>query len=249
MAKWQTNETVVIWLILFGLILMAFVIFIAIYIKISSDKIQDHLTKENEMKLAYQQSLLKIYISAQEEERARIASDIHDELIGKLVAAKIQLEKTGNHTSIQLLSKGINLARLISHNLHDPWIEIQSFKELIINLLEEWEDKFLIIRKIDIRHKNQFTTETKTQIMRILQELLVNIEKHAKASKIKLHIRWTTENLNIILKDNGQGFLLNCINTGRGLKNIETRVQFLKGHYKIKSKINRGTTVIIYLNH
>lgn len=248
MEKWETNETVVIWLIIFGLILITVVIFFSIYIKVSSDKIQDNLIKESQLKLTHQKSLLKTYILAQEEERARIAADIHDGLIGKLVAAKLQIEKDGNANSMQLLSRGIKLARNISHNLHDPWVDIQSLEELIYNLKEVWEEKFSIEYKIDIRHEKKLLVESKVQIMRILEELLVNIEKHASASEIQFHLRWTIANFSIILKDNGRGFDQSIGKKGRGLKNIESRVQFLKGKYKIKSGATKGTIMILVLN-
>ena len=96
--------------------------------------------KEAATQLAYQKNLLETTIKTQELERHRIAADIHDELIGKLTALKMQQEITHNdQKTIEALHQSINIARRISHDLSPPLIEFTLLPDLIKELLDPWE--------------------------------------------------------------------------------------------------------------
>lgn len=248
MEKWQTNETIVIWIILIGLVLIILVSFFAIYIKVTSKRIQSSIEKESAMKLQYQQSLLETFIQAQEDERQRIAADIHDDLIGKLTAAKIQLENNGEIDAIEILEQGILKARSISHNLSDPLIEYELIEDLILETLSPWRDRIEIDTHIDVRSKVHESAEHKAQVLRIVQELFVNVDKHSKASRVKIQLRKTGRSLILFFSDNGIGFSAGDDPSGIGMKNIESRIQYIKGHHRIRSFPGFGTSLLLVIN-
>jgi signal transduction histidine kinase len=86
---------------------------------------------------------------------------------------------------------------------------------------------------------------TKVNIYRILQESVQNIIKHAKANHVWIHFYLDAEQLNLIIEDNGVGFDVNGDKKGIGLKNIASRVQKLKGSFKIDSIPNKKTLIHI----
>ena len=249
MEKWQTLETVVIWLVLFVVIFAALMIFIVLYINASTDKIQKNRKREDELKLEHQQKLLETFITTQENERNRIASDLHDDLIGKLVVMKLQLENGQKEIIdiIPVLSKAIVVARSISHDLMPALIEYEPLREIIADLVRPWKVRLNILFKHDVRIDVQETNECKIQITRIIQELIVNIEKHAQASCVHLTLRKTKKYIMLYLKDNGKGFNHSEINKGLGFNSVETRILYLGGKFKIKSNKGGGTSFLLIL--
>jgi signal transduction histidine kinase len=121
--------------------------------------------------------------------------------------------------------------------------------ELIEELLEPWKKVVTVIYRTDLRIDQSYNIEMKIHFTRIIQELINNISKYAEASTMSVHVRQSKSGLAIILKDNGIGFSMDQNKRGLGLKNIETRVQYLKGHYKTKSKIGVGTSTLFVFNH
>jgi signal transduction histidine kinase len=199
--------------------------------------------KEAKTQLAYQQNLLQTTIKTQEIERHRIAADIHDGLIGKLTAIKMEQEITQkDEKTIHALHESINIARRISHDLSPPLIEFTTLPDLIKELLYPWEQHLLITATYDIRVEMNHTDDFKVQITRIVQEIITNIVKHADATQMRLHIKQTQSYMALQLSDNGKGYDISQNSKGLGSKNIETRVQYLKGIYKVKSQLKKGTS-------
>jgi Signal transduction histidine kinase len=83
------------------------------------------------------------------------------------------------------------------------------------------------------------------QIFRILQELLTNIIKHAKASEVIIQFSEIDDSFNIMIEDNGIGFNASEEFTGMGLKNIKDRMEHISGELMIDSSIENGTTIIL----
>lgn len=242
METWQKPETIILWITivaLFVIVLLTVIIFLirAIFRKIIKAK-----EKEAATQLAYQKNLLETTIKTQELERHRIAADIHDELIGKLTALKMQQEITHNdQKTIEALHQSINIARRISHDLSPPLIEFTLLPDLIKELLDPWEQHVQIETTFDIRSEINDTDEFKVQITRLIQEIITNTIKHANATQMHLHLKQTKNYMVLRISDNGKGYDVAKQSTGLGTKNIETRVQYLKGLYKVKSQIGKGT--------
>lgn len=102
--------------------------------------------------------------------------------------------------------------------------------------------------KRDIRYNSTLSENVKIQLTRILQELITNMVKHAEARIINIHLRHTDKWLFMKVEDNGKGFDLSSNSRGLGLKNIEFRMEYIRGKYKLKSKVGKGTSYIFILN-
>jgi len=252
MEEWQNPETILRWIVIaivFFLLLLSFIVLLVrtIFKKIVKTKLAESATK-----LAHQQSLLDITIKTQEKERKRIAADLHDEIIGQLTILKLQqeLNNTPNIESINLINNSIHSARRISHDLSPPLLEYTLLPDLIKETISLWKSKFQINSFFDIRKKDhQYNNEFKIQLIRIIQELVTNINKHANASEIEIHFRQSDNYTLLKIKDNGIGYNMLNQQKGLGLKNIETRVYYLKGNYRTQSTINKGTSSLFLFKH
>lgn len=245
MEEWQKSETIVLWLLIGVSFLVLLLVFIIVLTRIMFKKTIQRKEAEAKLKLEYQQSLLDATIKTQEKERKRIAADLHDALISKLTVLKI---KEGEGENEALIDESISIARRISHDLSPPLLEFSSLTDLIGEALEPWKQKMEVSYKVDIRKEINFSNDFKIQLTRVVQEILTNISKHAKAKEIHVHIRQSSNGLGLVIRDTGVGFKMDTKKKGLGLQNIETRIQYLKGEYKLKSEPGKGTTNIFYLN-
>lgn len=193
-------------------------------------------------------------LSAQEEERATIAADLHDNLGSKIATLKLYVENYSNakdfndyydklkllisdtYGEIREISKNKNFGAPIDKGL------IPSTKA-IANQISDTEKLSIKVINIDVNKRLENTTEI--QIFRIIQELLTNSIKHSNASEVIIQFAEENNVLNIIVEDNGKGFDITKNTTGTGLINIERRVDKLNGELVIDSSLNNGTTVIL----
>jgi len=242
MDTWQEPKTLAIYLSL--VLIFVFILITAIIIAVRISLSKTIKAKENEarMKLEHQQRLLENSILTQERERARIAADIHDELIGKLTAIKMTNQiKEKSQEMDDLISKGIQIARRISHDLMPPLIEYSSLEDLIKETIQPWQNKLTIDMTSNNDKNLSISSEIKIHFVRIIQEVLVNTAKHSNAENVHIHLRISPKWIGMNISDNGVGFDINSIKHGLGLSNIETRVQYLKGNYKLRSSSTHGT--------
>lgn len=248
MADWQDPKTMSTWIWGVSLIVLFLIIYFLLFIK----NYVKRLIKENQiiadLKLKTQQDLLKNALHVQEEERSRIALDIHDNLISQLNIIRMLNQNNENRESInEKLKESMKTARDISHDLTPPLFEELSLNELISDYI------FSIRSGINIQcystpsDGKAYLTQGKIHLFRIFQELITNCLKHAKATKIDVYFRRTDSFISLMIRDNGIG-LHEDKDQGIGLQNIESRAQFLNAKYKFKSKQNVGTNFILCIN-
>lgn len=212
--------------------------------------------------IAHQKEIrTKAILEAEEKERRRIAQDLHDGVGQLLSAAKLNLSNLDSKLSVQteeqklamqnalsLVDDSVKEVRAVSHNMMpNTLIKLglaSAVREFITKLGNAPTLKVdLEIVGLDTRLDNQ----VETVLYRVIQEIVNNIIKHAKASQISMQlIRHETE-LNVMIEDNGVGFDTAKLDNfeGIGLKGIQTRIEFLNGSVHFDSVIGRGTTVII----
>lgn len=250
METWENPELVTLWVLIIAGFLGVFVVFNFLLVR-------SYLRRTIRTKLAkakaqatYEQNILKATIETQESERDRIAADLHDSLIGKLAVVKMKMEiEEENPESIGLMDESIKLARRISHDLSPPLLGFNSLVDLVKELVHPWKNKIQIADFYDVRNEYNYSENFKKQIIRIVQEMLVNITKHAEAEKVTIRYRQTEHQLALLVADNGKGFDMTEQRKGIGLRNIESRVNYLKGKYRMKSEVNQGTsTLFVFQN-
>lgn len=250
MEKWQNPELIKTWILIilgFFTVLLIFIIFITRY---SYQKIARNKIAEAKAKTEHQKNLLESTVLTQEKERKRIAADLHDGLIGKLIACQIMTEKSAIEDKRKdLIQESIEMARNISHDLSPPLLNFRSLSELIQDSLDPFQNHYQVETYIDVRQDNKYATDFKIQFLRITQESLSNIMKHSHAKTIKFRLRESSKYTILFIQDDGIGFINDLKKNGLGLKNIETRVQYLNGKFRIHSKKDQGvSSLFIFKN-
>jgi two-component system NarL family sensor kinase len=209
-----------------------------------------------------QNELFNTIVTTQDQERKRIAQDIHDSLGSVLSAAKLklssleeskailspdQLEKY--QTSLDLLDEASTELRNISHNIMPATLSKLGLEAALQNLI----DKIAAHSKLQIHFsaygfEGRMEEKTEMSIYRIILELLNNIVKHASAEKLSIQLIKYPAYINLMVEDNGKGFNYHKAleeKKGIGLGNILSRVDYMNGSIEVDSSPGKGTTVII----
>lgn len=204
--------------------------------------------KKKKLKLEKQNAQLytKQLLDKTEEERKRIASDLHDSVSHELLSLKNSFEEKTNLTD-QKIDAIINDIRIISRNLHPIMFDKIGLKSSIEQMVERTQsvNEFMVTAELD--YDNSLTSAQELQLYRIIQEALSNIIKYANAVAAKITIIDKQSKLFIEIKDNGIGFNVNEKLNGTnafGLHNIIERSRAIGGEAKIYSDKN-GTVITI----
>ena len=215
-------------------------------------------TLEDDVKMKGMQSM----IAGQEMERERIAQDLHDSLGGLLSTVKLQFDSVqAKNEEIKnlkeyknankLLDSAVEEVRSISRNLQPGALAelglVPALKDLINNFDgEHYPDVDLQVYDIPKKIDNIVALS----IFRVIQELLYNSVKHAKASEILIQVNKEGNELVIQFEDDGIGFdMENLKHKGMGLENIKSRIDFLKGTIAFDSKDGEGLSVLIHVHY
>lgn len=251
------NRQLIIWV--FGAILfIALVIFLMVYRSIINKRKLAQMElriKENQLDemMANQES--KAYsamLKGQEEERERIAQDLHDRLGGTLAALKLALKRPDNKVSdedLAVVDEAVNEVRSIAHNLSTGLLKKYGLAEALQQLKLTIEKTGKLSLNIYLNSSIATLGQSRTiELYRIVQELLNNTLKHADATQVSIQTNQDGAAFNLIYEDNGSGFNQSEKSGGIGLENIKKRVKKLKGTLHIDSELGRGSIFIIELN-
>jgi len=207
------------------------------------------------------QQLLDKLICAQEDERKRVASEIHDGAIQALLGIwyRIQLlAASGNNDDItreellkiqDLLGQQIQEIRRIVYNLRPVILDAHGLGPALRALIRTLQEESQINFKLVMENQNQhLPANFELTIYRIVQELLANVVKHSQATRVQVVLMNEKDNIVLIVKDNGTGFNLASLSRDNpygnlGLANIRERIVLLGGTCKIDSQLGWGTTV------
>jgi signal transduction histidine kinase/tetratricopeptide (TPR) repeat protein len=242
---------------LIGLIL---VIFLLSYLFYTRYKLKQKAILDAEM-LKQQELRAKAIIEAEEKERMRISRDLHDGVGQTLSAAKLNLSSLESKLSgknietdailknaIDLVDDSVKEVRAVSHSMMPNAL----LKSGLVAAVREFINKLSTIEKLKIDLEitglhERLEPSTETVLFRVLQEIVSNIIKHAQANHITIQIVKHETELTIMVEDNGVGFDTKKMNefNGIGLKNITSRIEFLKGRVDFDSVVGKGTTVVI----
>ena len=200
-------------------------------------------------------STLTALLEGQEQERGRLARDLHDGLGGLLSGTKHQLSYLDPHQSenieegisksIKQIDGAVEELRRVAHNLMPDLLAKYGLEVAIQEFASRISNSALDIHTEFINYRNSLSEEKQLIIYRIIQELVNNAIKHADASEIIIQVSQEENVLNLTVEDNGKGFDHKGLNVKKtaGFHNIESRVQFLKGTMNIISELNIGTSI------
>lgn len=249
------NRSLFIGLILAALLLVTTVTayFLRIRAKNAEKKIleEQYRNEKNRLELAAKKGAFDAFSKGQEEERRRIAEELHDDIGASLSGIQLKVESHEKEEYIgQQIKKVATRVREISHDLMPPNVQELDLKSIVEDYLE---DVSISLNKIIKFHYHQdsealpLSNEVKLNLFRILQESLQNIVKHADASNVEIQCNHFEDYINLIIEDDGKGMKVDSQNEGIGLRNIGSRVQLLNGTFEIDSAPRRGTILSIHL--
>jgi two-component system, NarL family, sensor kinase len=248
MADWQKPETLAIWLTIGVTLVLFLVLVLILFTRIYIKRILAEQSEKNRLKLDHQKELLKDSILVQERERNRIAADLHDGLIAKLNVLLLTIHSSETtEKSSELLRESIGVARRISHDLSPPLLGETGLADLISEFVSPLRKSMQVRYYLSEHVQESLNNDAKLQLLRVVQEIISNTIKHSHATMIDIHLRLTKGMLWLSIRDNGKGFDMTEKHKGLGQKNIEMRLQLLKGNYRLKSSIDKGTGYLIYL--
>lgn len=207
-----------------------------------------------------QNELFNAVSLAQEQERKRIAQDIHDSLGSVLSAAKLKMAEVKDSrpelladekflSGINLLDEASSELRDISHNIMPATLSKLGLVPALKNLSENISSyKGVSVMFIAHDFETRLNEQVEISIYRIILELINNVVKHAAASRATVQLVKYPDHINITVEDNGKGF--DAVKgaeekTGIGLGSVAARVEYLKGKMDIDSRQGKGTTVVV----
>jgi len=219
--------------------------------------LQQIIQLENERQLTATQAIVR----GQEEERSRLAKDLHDGLGGILSSAKYSFNNMKQQfilseenaiafeKSMSMLDASISELRRVAHNMMPETLTKLDLNEALQDYCQQVTDS----GALPVSYQSfgmqalVFDNTVKTTVYRIVQELINNIIKHAAAGKTLVQVIAKENMLSITVEDDGKGFDVSSLDSaaGIGYKNIKSRIDFLKGRLDIQSKPGDGTSVYV----
>lgn len=215
---------------------------------------------EKEKQLAATEAVLK----GEEQERSRLAKDLHDGLGGMLSGIKYSFNTmkgnfvmTAENTlaferSMDMLDSSIKELRRVAHNMMPEALVkfgLDTALRDYCNDINQSTDVEVSYQSVDIADANPDQT-TAITIYRIVQELVNNTIKHGAAKKVIVQLTKTGNHFAVTVEDDGKGFDTSILKQSKGIgwTNIQHRVEFLKGKLDVHSEPGKGTSVYIEFN-
>lgn len=214
------------------------------------------IVRQQRKVMKWQQARIAAEITTLENERKRIASDLHDELGPMLSAVKLQVnhleptdetEKMVLQKSSSQIDEVIKRFREISYDLLPNTL----VRKGLVKATEEFVGRMSDAYKLRIDFKSddvRLEPDREINIYRILQEIIHNAMKHARATILTIEMKVTPSHLHIKTKDDGIGFNYEVMKTkdgGLGILNLQSRVEVLNGLLKIDTLPGKGTQFFI----
>ena len=208
---------------------------------------QERLRKHHE--------ITEAVIIAQERERHKIGTELHDNVNQILAGSRLYLsilkKEITKHPLLEetdkLIYSSIQEIRNLSHSLVPPILNDSELIEALDNIIDMTTKSGELTVQKDLKgfDKNSISDKLKLSIYRIVQEQFNNIIKHAHARTIKLKLRNKGKKVLLSIKDDGVGFDTSKRATGVGLMNIRTRASLFKGEVKIISSPGYGCELTV----
>jgi signal transduction histidine kinase len=214
----------------------------------------------------YRAEVLRTYygdlaVCAQEEERQRIGRELHDQFSQDVAAISIwqsKLIQSIHPNQVELLSQAVkqkqriddlaNAIHTLSRDLHPYKLKLLGTEKALKACCSEFEHRHAIpVEQIVDLGSAIISAEVALCLYRVLQESLGNVQKHARAAKVKVSLSRVGRTCELTISDDGVGFVPNTQlqNRGLGIISMTERARLIGGSLTIQSKPNRGTTVTL----
>jgi signal transduction histidine kinase len=215
-----------------------------------------------ELQLKQQTILTKSILRAEENERKRIAADLHDGLGQMLTAAWYNISGITEYDEkwdadkwsvlgkvAQLIDESCKEIRTIAHNIMPNNLLNKGFAPAVQSFLDKIDQAKLAVHFNATGMDQQLSMDTQVALYRIIQEGVNNIIRHANATKADISVMNDASGISLSIEDNGRGFDSAAPETGSGmgLQSIRTRTAYLMGKLEIDTRTDKGTLISIYI--
>lgn len=204
---------------------------------------------------------VKALVQTQDNERKRIASDLHDSLGSMLSTVKLRLnglqddfeeavpEKSLRfNDTVVMLDEAIHELRQISHNMLPVSLGRFGLKAALENFVGQVDASLQLETKLQILGlERRLPEDMEVAVYRICQELVQNVIKHAAATSVRIQVIDHGDSLNVMVEDNGRGMQKREVVRGFGFSTIQAKVDLFKGTFDIDSQPGKGTIVLVDL--
>ena len=219
-------------------------------------------SKLKEALFTQQQLATAAVMVAEENERQRIAKDLHDGVGQMMSAAKMNLSAFGNDLQIKDPAQQLSLERIIglvdesckevrtvSHQMMPNMLLKSGLGKAVTDFIDKIDQRILKIHLHTEGLNERIEEQIEIVLYRVLQESVNNVIKHSAATQLDISIIKDKEGTSVTVEDNGKGFHTNGLSTdaGMGLSNMKARVEFLKGTIDFDSSPGNGTLVAIHI--
>jgi len=209
---------------------------------------------------AVRKQLLARLISAQEDERRRVADDVHDDTIQALAAAIMELQLVHARVedpigqlhlrrALESLRRSLQSARTLVFNLRPPLLDSGGLGPAIGQQLDELAQRTGCMSELDWDGNGRLDPALEATVFRTVQEALTNVAKHAKARNVVVRGARTDAQLTVQVRDDGVGFLAGDLPTAApghlGLRAMAERIEMVGGRFEVETSPGHGTTVTV----
>ena len=216
---------------------------------------------KNEL-MKQQQLATRAVLEAEETERQRIAKDLHDSIGQMMSAAKMNLsafeseikfedkdQQLAFEKIIQLVDESCKEVRNVSHNMMPNALLKNSLSSAIQEFIDKLDQKSLQVHLYTEGLEDRLDSNLETVFYRVIQECVNNVIKHSAATTLDISLIKDKDGITATIEDNGAGFNTSDQEKfkGMGLKNIITRIEYLKGTVEFDSTPGKGTLVALYV--
>lgn len=219
--------------------------------------------KKLQLEVIRQQDIAtKAVIEAEENERKRIAGELHDGIGQMMSAAKMNLsvfetelpfvsaaQRSAFENVITLVDESCKEIRSVSHQMMPNALLKSGLASAVKEFIGKIDTRIIRVTLHTEGLNERIENNIETVLYRVIQECVNNVLKHAAATHLDISLIKDEEGIAATIEDNGKGFDMNAVekNTGIGLKNIMSRINFLKGSIDFDSQPDRGTLVAIHI--
>jgi PAS domain S-box-containing protein len=202
----------------------------------------------------------RLMMNAQDEDRARIARELHDDIGQSLAVLKIQMLRAGQpksgrpdqiHPTLSQLAATVqDIAEKVSnlsHQLHSSELEFLGLTIAVKSHCREWSERFhVVLRCICEGPLDNLDSTVALSFLRVVQEALHNVAKHSGAKKVVVELGADAETVTLAISDDGVGFDTEQARLvpGLGLISMSERMHLVGGEFEIASTPGQGTRIV-----
>lgn len=255
----SANQTHIVLLLAVGMLILlllagAVVLFFVVYQR----RLLSQQLVLSEMEAGHRQELLHSNLEQVEQERKRIAKDLHDEVGSILSSLKLKLNQLPNgdpgqiralvEESRSIIDTGINSVRRISHDILPPGLELFGLADVLEELCHQVSTGDTLSATLEADPSlPRLPASKELGLYRVVQELINNTIRHSGATHIQVSLQQTADAVVLRYSDNGTGFdpLLLTNGKGLGLRNIDVRVSQIGGQLHWETQPGAGVKITI----